>query len=328
LYESIKLTTYVELGIASQCMLDERKKGQPKILDTAVLRNVAASINAKLDFENCIVKEDEMRNILGNIPPSEVLVLGLDVFHGNTKNPDNLPSVVALCASKTQHFNKYTTSLRRQNARQELVVVEEKDSTKSVGQVDNLSPMLEEVLAGRAKLPSTVIFYRDGVGEGMYDRVVDSEIFKLQSKLNEIYTAKKQQAPRLTYIVVQKRHHFRSQCTDASSRDSNPPPGTLVDDLMIVDEGQDNFYLYSHKALAGTARPTHYQLLINENNFSKDQLAHFTYALCHLHQGCTKTVSIPAPVYYADLACGLAGACFRDEVEKINARLRQTLYMI
>lgn len=27
-----------------------------------------------------------------------------------------------------------------------------------------------------------------------------------------------------------------------------------------------------------------------------------TYYMCHLYQRCTKSVSIPAPVYYADLA--------------------------
>ncbi len=27
-----------------------------------------------------------------------------------------------------------------------------------------------------------------------------------------------------------------------------------------------------------------------------------TYYLCHIYQRCTKSVSIPAPVYYADLA--------------------------
>jgi len=332
LYESIKFLTYIELGVASQCVIDEvgRKKGVPwtKVHDQSVLRNIAASCNAKLDQENCVVKEDEMKNILGTVNPSDVLVLGLDVFHGDTSDPEGRPSIVALSASRTRHFNKYTTALRRQHARQELVVVEDKDPEKAVYQKDNLSPMLQEVLAGRDKLPSTVIFYRDGVGEGMYDRVIDYEIHKLRLTLTEIYKAKGLPPPRLTYIVVQKRHHFRSQCTDQTSRDSNPPAGTLVDDLLVVDEGQPNFYLYSHKALAGTARPTHYQLLLDETGFTRDQLAHFTYALCHLHQGCTKSVSIPAPVYYADLACGLAGACFREDVESMNDRLRQTLYMI
>jgi len=157
--------------------------------------------------------------------------MSLDVFHGDT-NDDRKPSIVALCASRNHHFNKYTTSLRPQSARQELVVVEEKYNNKDIKQVDNLSDMLEEVLQGRAKLPSTLIFYRDGVGEGMYERVENSEISRLRAKLTEIYRGKKQDPPRITYLVVQKRHHFRSVCNQ--SRDTNPPAGTLVDDMLSL----------------------------------------------------------------------------------------------
>lgn len=52
----------------------------------------------------------------------------------------------------------------------------------------------------------------------------------------------------------------------------------------------------------GTSRSAHYYVLADENNFSSDDMCKMTYYLCHIYQRCTKSVSIPAPVYYADLA--------------------------
>lgn len=67
----------------------------------------------------------------------------------------------------------------------------------------------------------------------------------LQLRLAEMYAEQKLEAPKLTFVITQKRNHFRTR--DATSRDGNPPPGTLVDDLMVIDEEFPNFYLYSHK---------------------------------------------------------------------------------
>jgi len=269
-------------------------------------------MNAKLDQENYVIRGDVMDKILG-VNPVDILVLGLTVYPGRTYDPEAYPSIVALCASRTRHFNKYTTALRRQNARQEFVE-------------DNLSPMLHEVLTGRDKLPSTIILYRAGVS--MLDKRIHTEIHKLQTTLHAIYSNKRLPLPRLTYIVVQKRRSFVSQCTDPSSRDSNAPPGTLVDDVIVLEAGHTNFYLYSHTVFCGTARPCHYTLLCNSNNFSPYQLANFTYALCHLHQGCSESISFPVPIYYAKLAARIAACCFGEGVEAIQDRLKQMPYMI
>lgn len=59
-----------------------------------------------------------------------------------------------------------------------------------------------------------------------------------------MYTAKKAPHPKITLVVVQKRNHLRA--VDENSYDKNPPPGTYVDDLAVIDEGDDNFYMYSH----------------------------------------------------------------------------------
>jgi len=53
--------------------------------------------------------------------------------------------------------------------------------------------------------------------------------------------------------------------------------------------------------LKGTSRPSHYHVLWDDNNFTADELQILTYQLCHTYVRCTRSVSIPAPAYYAHL---------------------------
>ena len=52
----------------------------------------------------------------------------------------------------------------------------------------------------------------------------------------------------------------------------------------------------------GTSRPTHYHILHDDSNFTADELELLTYYMCHLFSRCTRSVSNPAPSYYAHLA--------------------------
>lgn len=51
----------------------------------------------------------------------------------------------------------------------------------------------------------------------------------------------------------------------------------------------------------GTSRPSHYHVLWDDNCFTADELQLLTYQLCHTYVRCTRSVSIPAPAYYAHL---------------------------
>ncbi|XP_020617428.1 protein argonaute-3-like [Orbicella faveolata] len=51
----------------------------------------------------------------------------------------------------------------------------------------------------------------------------------------------------------------------------------------------------------GTSRPTHYHVLYDDNAFTADGLEQLTYQLCHVYARCTRSVSMPAPAYYAHL---------------------------
>ena len=82
----------------------------------------------------------------------------------------------------------------------------------------------------------------------------------------------------------------------------------VVDNTVTRGDSWD-FYLQSHHAIVGTARPAHYFVLLDEifRKTTKDpvgELERLTFNLCHLYGKATVSVSIPPPVYYADLACG------------------------
>ena len=61
------------------------------------------------------------------------------------------------------------------------------------------------------------------------------------------------------------------------------------------------FIYFNHWFFQGTSRPSHYHVLWDDNNFNADELQILTYQLCHTYVRCTRSVSIPAPAYYARL---------------------------
>ena len=80
--------------------------------------------------------------------------------------------------------------------------------------------------------------------------------------------------------------------------------------LYWTDLGQPVDYYHDHRFLSkfsekistqGTSRPAKYHVICNESNFSSDELQALSFMLCHLYVRCTRSVSIPAPTYYAHL---------------------------
>ena len=51
-----------------------------------------------------------------------------------------------------------------------------------------------------------------------------------------------------------------------------------------------------------TTKPTHYHVLWNDCKLDVDQIQNLTYYLCHIYSRCERSVSYPAPTYYAHLA--------------------------
>lgn len=114
--------------------------------------------------------------------------------------------------------------------------------------------------------------------------------------------------PKITFLVVQKRHHTRFFPTnerDSQDRNFNVPAGTCVDTKITHPTALD-FYLVSHASIQGVAKPTKYRTLWDDANMSEDEIEQLSYFLCHMFTRCNRSVSYPAPTYYAHLAAARA----------------------
>jgi eukaryotic translation initiation factor 2C len=174
---------------------------------------------------------------------------------------------------------------------------------------------LELWRAKNRALPENILIYRDGVSEAQYEAVICEELPLLRGACAKIYPATdtKKGLPRMSIIVVGKRHHTRFYATRIADCDSssNTKNGTIVD-RGITEARNWDFFLQAHTCLQGTARPAHYFVVLDEifgkrpaltTQTKADALEQLTHNMCYLFGRATKAVSICPPAYYADLVC-------------------------
>lgn len=197
-----------------------------------------------------------------------------------------------MAASHDEHAFTYNICWRLQGQRKEIIQ-------------DFRNIITEQLKFYKKKnnntLPEKIFYYRDGVSEGQFQEVMSEEKADIVRACRDI---KPDYNPKLTIVIVQKRHHTRffpgrsKMCED---RNNNVPAGTIVDSV-ITHPNENHFYLVSHASIQGVAKPTKYCILLDDANHTIDQLQTFTYNLCHLFTRCTRSVSYPAPTYYAHLS--------------------------
>nr|XP_029721415.1 protein argonaute-2-like isoform X3 [Aedes albopictus] len=281
-YAEVKRVGDTVLGMATQCVQAKNvNKTSPQTLS-----NLCLKINVKLGGINSIL----VPSIRPKVFDEPVIFLGADVTHppaGDNKKP----SIAAVVGSMDAHPSRYAATVRVQQHRQEII--------------QELSSMVRELLimfyksTGGFK-PHRIILYRDGVSEGQFPHVLQHELTAIREACIKLEADYK---PGITFIVVQKRHHTRLFCADKkeqSGKSGNIPAGTTVD-VGITHPTEFDFYLCSHQGIQGTSRPSHYHVLWDDNHFESDELQCLTYQLCHTYVRCTRSVSIPAPAYYAHL---------------------------
>lgn len=293
------------------------------------LANIGLKFNLKLGGTNHSIDPTK----LGLVSEGKTMIVGIDVTHASPGSFE--PSIAGVVASIDKDLAQWPAELRAQETSREEMVED-----------------LEGLLVSRLRvwqkhnnnaLPENIIVYRDGVSEGQYQTVLDKESLAIKAACAKVYPASqtKEGRPRLTIVIVSKRHNTRFYPADSSPRDrnGNPLPGTVVD-RGITEARNWDFFLQSHAAVQGTARPAHYIVIYDEifrfrqaqkpspaqSSFKPpvlslplnrsapktpsstqpqpaDDLEQLTHNMCYLYGRATKSVSIPPPVYYAHLMC-------------------------
>ncbi|KAK1227892.1 hypothetical protein PQX77_009082 [Marasmius sp. AFHP31] len=295
IYRAVKHFGDVEMGVATQCLqLSKCRRAKQQYW-----ANVALKVNPKLGGINH--KPDSQHAGELNDPRRPTIIMGADVMHpapGST-----LPSYTAVVGNVDSDAAKYIAESRVQTSRVEII----EDLAEMVGTILGKYMDYRRNVEKKADAqPVRLLFFRDGVDEGQYQKVKEKELDIIRKTCKSLGIN-----PKITFIIVAKRHHFRFFPKDPNDiprqadKSGNCPSGTVID-TEITHPLEFDFYLQSHGGLLGTSRSAHYHVLSDDNAFSADALQSLCFGLCHVFARSTRTISIPTPVAYADLVCSRA----------------------
>ncbi|KFM66632.1 Protein argonaute-4, partial [Stegodyphus mimosarum] len=307
-YEEVKYLADIKYNLVTQCMEDKNLR---KINDQ-IATNVCLKINIKLGGINHIFLQK---------PPtfsSSVIVFGADCVHW--PRGFGYPSIAAVVGSLEKTVSRYALKCVLQENRDDSkfsqeIITEMKSIVKSIFKA------FTENNGGEK--PDKILFFRDGVSEGQFKSALEEEVAGIQQACLELY----HKTLPVTYIVVQKRHQTRLRPQDPLEgvrKSGNVPPGTTVD-TTITHPVFFDFFLCSHEGIRGTSKPAHYTVLHDDNRFTADDLQQLCHYLCYAYTRCTRGVSIPAPVLYADLAANRAKKYADRFVETKSGKTRKSL---
>ncbi|NWS11840.1 PIWL1 protein, partial [Pachyramphus minor] len=294
-YDAIKKYLCTDCPIPSQCVLARTLSKTQTIMTVAT--KIALQMNCKMGGELWSVE----------IPLKQVMIVGIDCYHDTVTGRQ---SVAGFVSSLNQTMTRWFSRCVVQSRGQELV--------------DGIKACLQTALRNWFKwnkcLPSRIFVYRDGVGDGQLNTLVNYEVPQFLDCLKSIGT---DYSPRLTVIVVKKRVGARF-FAEVGGGLKNPPPGTVVDTVVTRPEWYD-FFVVSHTVKNGCVTPTHYNVIYDGSQLKPDHLQRLTYKLCHMYYNWSGVIRVPAPCQYAHKLAFLVGQSIHREP---NLMLSDRLYYL
>ncbi|XP_048369812.1 piwi-like protein 1 [Sphaerodactylus townsendi] len=294
-YDAIKKYLCTDCPTPSQCVL-ARTLSKPQTV-MAIATKIALQMNCKMGGELWSVE----------IPLKNLMIVGIDCYHDTTSGRR---SIAGFVASLNQGISRWYSRCFVQDRGQELV--------------DGLKVCLQAALRTwytyNNCMPSRIIVYRDGVGDGQLKTLVNYEVPQF---LECLKTVGQDYSPKLTVIVVKKRVNTRF-FAKVGGRHQNPPPGTVIDLEVTRPEWYD-FFIVSQSVRAGTVSPTHYNVIYDNSALKPEHMQRLTYKLCHMYYNWPGVIRVPAPCQYAHKLAFLVGQSIHREP---NLSLAENLYYL
>uniref|UniRef100_A0A8C4YRR2 Piwi-like protein 1 n=1 Tax=Gopherus evgoodei TaxID=1825980 RepID=A0A8C4YRR2_9SAUR len=290
-YDAIKKYLCTDCPTPSQCVI-ARTLSKPQTV-MAIATKIALQMNCKMGGELWSVE----------IPLKQVMIVGIDCYHDTTAGRRSIAGFVAsLNQGMTRWFSPLCLS---------------KIAARNL--VDGLKVCLARSwFSCNNHMPSRIIVYRDGVGDGQLKTLVNYEVPQFLDCLKSVGKDYK-----LTVIVVKKRVNTRF-FAQAGGRLQNPPPGTVIDVEVTRPEWYD-FFIVSQAVRSGSVSPTHYNVIYDNSALKPDHMQRLTYKLCHMYYNWPGVIRVPAPCQYAHKLAFLVGQSIHREP---NLSLSDRLYYL
>nr|XP_055091655.1 piwi-like protein 1 isoform X6 [Symphalangus syndactylus] len=294
-YDAIKKYLCTDCPTPSQCVVARTLGKQQTIM--AIATKIALQMNCKMGGELWRV----------DVPLKLVMIVGIDCYHDTTAGRR---SIAGFVASINEGMTRWFSRCIFQDRGQELV--------------DGLKVCLQAALRAwnscNEYMPSRIIVYRDGVGDGQLKTLVNYEVPQFLDCLKSIGRGYN---PRLTVIVVKKRVNARF-FAQSGGRLQNPLPGTVIDVEVTRPEWYD-FFIVSQSVRSGSVSPTHYNVIYDNSGLKPDHIQRLTYKLCHIYYNWPGVIRVPAPCQYAHKLAFLVGQSIHREP---NLSLSNRLYYL
>ena len=150
-----------------------------------------------------------------------------------------------------------------------------------------------------------IVIYRDAVNEKQQKSIQLYELDSIKEAINEANDKLEKKVFENTkwcLILVSKINEIKMFFRDSYKGNNqnaieNIPVGTLVDRIITHKEKYD-FYLNSADSRQGTCSPTHYTILHDNTELTAIQIYKLTYYLTYLCYNTTKSIRVPAPLYF------------------------------
>jgi aubergine-like protein len=291
LYDELKKYLTHQLPIPSQVVRKATYEGDKGLYSKA--EKVAIQIGTKVSCIPWTLKDMAM--------PDNCMVCGMDVF----KEPESTSgkdkeNVFGFTASLDPKVTKFYSRSIEHKAGNNLA-----DELKGV-----FADAMKAYQSENARFPDHVLFYRDGVAESKMQRTMP-EVEAVKEVMKKMTNG----SAKLCFLNVLKRIHTRMFMRDGYG---NPKPGTILDNHLT---NGFEWFMVAQSVNQGTAVPTRYQCLLNEQNMSMEFLEKFSYQLSHVYYNWNSTIRVPSPCMYAKKLAFLCGSSISSDSKELATHL-------
>ena len=176
-YDAIKKICCVEKPVPSQVVVSRTLSKKHMLM--SVCTKIGIQLNCKLGGQIWAVE----------VPLKNVMVVGIDVYHDSLTKGKSIGGFVAsLNNTLTSYFSTTTAQMSRTEMCDQLGTC--------------MTAALRKYNEVNKQLPSKILIYRDGVGDGQLNEVKNHELPQIQKSLKEVAEGFD---PKIAMIVVKKR---------------------------------------------------------------------------------------------------------------------------